>query len=164
MRQILILFVTLCKINCFCKQRGEATGLIYILTEHCQEDGSSLSHHGLKLEILSARAFQSALTLFGTVWLVLGVREGVVERYFYLLVFTLVKIDSNTIFNLADFPPFQKVGNDKRILDLGKKANLGEGILHKCKFHGKLCTYYFSYAQFADILLRGTFSALISKF
>jgi hypothetical protein len=38
------------------------------------------------------------------------------------------------------------VGNDKRILDSGKKLNLGEGILHKCKFHGKLCTYYFSYA------------------
>ena len=44
---------------------------------------------------------------------------------------TLVKIDSNTIFNLKDFRPFQQVGNDKRILDSGKKLNLGEGILHK---------------------------------
>ena len=59
---------------------------------------------------------------------------------------TLVKIDSNTTFNLADFQPFYKVGNDKRIIDSGKKRNLGERILHKCKFNGKLCTYYFSYA------------------
>ena len=30
--------------------------------------------------------------------------------------------------------------------DSGKKQNLGERILHKCKFHGKLCTDYFLYA------------------
>ena len=72
---------------------------------------------------------------------------------------TLVKMDSNTIFNLEDFRPFQKVGNDKRILDSGKKLNLGEGILHKCKFHGKLCTCYFSYAQFDDVLINGSWVA-----
>ena len=66
---------------------------------------------------------------------------------------TLGKMDSNTIFNLEDFQPFQKVGNDKRILDSGKKLNLGEGILHKCKFHGKLCACYFSYAYFDDVLI-----------
>ena len=65
---------------------------------------------------------------------------------------TLVKIDSSTIFNLKDFQPFQKVGNDKRILDSGKKLNLGEGILHECIFHGELCTYYLSYAYFDDVL------------
>ena len=47
----------------------------------------------------------------------------------------MVKMDSNTIFTLADFRPFEKLGNDKRFLDSGKKLNLGEGILHKCKFH-----------------------------
>ena len=67
------------------------------------------------------------------------------HKHFRVLSFhiTLVKMDSNTIFNLEDFRLFQKVGNDKRILDSGKKLNLGEGILHKCKFHGKLCTCYF---------------------
>ena len=59
---------------------------------------------------------------------------------------TLVKMDFNTIFNLEGFRPFSKVGNDKTILDSGKKLNLDERILHKCKFHGKLCTCYFSYA------------------
>ena len=78
---------------------------------------------------------------------------SIAENQTTLVRSTLVKMDSNTIFNLEDFRPFQKVGNDKRILDPGKKLNLGEGILHKCKFHGKLCTCYFSYAQFDDLLI-----------
>ena len=68
------------------------------------------------------------------------------EIRFFHSKLTLGKMDSNTIFNLEDFQPFYKVGNDKRILDLDKKLNLGEGILHKFKFHGKLYTCYFSYA------------------